>query len=209
MAISPILTSIQRPEDAINAALKKIGYPIRLDQMKEGSAASVAATYVYGQTRDALLVRLEPGFARRYTNLTMIEVSPVPGYNPVQTFNPAVNPPPMFRYAYTYPIDALAILSLMTAPFLIPNMSPRAAAFSVFDNYTTTPSTKLIATDLAGAIACYVGRETNPQVWDALFCAALIDDLAEALRPVLGTKQDPGAMTEAGRDTDAARHERG
>lgn len=214
MAIAPaqVLTSIQRPEDAVNASLVKIGYPIRLDQMMEGSEASIAAVRIYGQTRDALLVRLEPKFARRDAPLVLaVKTAPVPGYNPMQMFDPTIHPPLPWRYAYPYPGDALQVLSLQPQPVLLTGMSPRAVAWQDAEDYTVNPSMKLVLTDLPmGVVATYTGRETNPRVWDATFCRALIDELAEALKPLLGGKSAPadGAAT-AARDTAIARHERG
>jgi hypothetical protein len=213
MSIAPaqILTSIQRPEDAVNAALVKIGYPIRLDQMMEGSAASIAAVRVYGQTRDDLMIRLEPKFARRDAALQLLKAAPVPGYNPMQMFDPAAHPPLPWRYAYAYPVDALQILSLQPQPFLLTGMSPRAVPWQLAEDYTVSPVRKLVLTDLPmGVVATYTGRETNPRVWDAVFCRALIDELADALRPVLMPKvPDAGAAAVAVRDAAGARHERG
>ncbi len=213
MAIAPaqVITSIQRPEDAVNYALVKIGYPIRLDQMMEGSEASIAAVRVYGQTRDDLLLRLEPKFARRDTVLTLLKAAPVPGYNPLQTFDPTIHPPLPWRFAYAYPSDALQVLSLQPQPTLLASMSPRAVAWQDAEDYTTNPTTRLILTDLPmGVVATYTGRETNPRAWDATFCRALIDELADALKPLLGGKgaaADGAAV--AARDVATARHERG
>jgi hypothetical protein len=210
IAPAPILTSIQRPEDAINAALVKIGYPIRLDQMMEGSVASIAAVRIYGQTRDDLLVRLEPKFARRDIALTLIRAAPVPGYNPGQPFDPAVHPPLPWRFAYAYPSDALQILSLQRQPLLLPVMSPIAVSWQIAEDYTNSPSTKLVVTDVpSGVVATYTGRETNPRIWDSVFCSTLIDELGESLRPVLTGKPDPGAEAMAARDVGVDRHERG
>lgn len=211
MAIAPaqVLTSIQRPEDAVNYALVKIGYPTRLDQMMEGSVASIAAVRVYGQTRDDLLVRLEPKFARRDRVLTLLKAAPIPGYNPLQPFDPTIHPPLPWRYAYAYPGDVLQVLSVQFPPVLLTGMSPRAAAWQDAEDDTTNPSTRLVLTDLPmGVVATCTGRETNPRVWDSTFCTALIDALAEALRPLLAPKS-PDTSAMAARDMTVARHERG
>lgn len=180
-----ILTSIQCPEDAVNAALIRIGYPIKVNQMAEGSRAAIAARQIFGQTRDDLLRKGNFGFSRRDATLQLLKVSPCPGYSPIAPWNPVLNPPLPWKFQYAYPTDCLIIRSLRSAPFLLPVMSPRAVRWSVSDDDTVTPDTKVILSDLVNAICTYTARVTTPAVWESSFCETFIDALAKSLAPAL------------------------
>jgi hypothetical protein len=57
--------SVQRPEDAVNAALAAIGYTLRVNSLVDGTRAANLALQIYGQTRDELMRQSDWGFAER------------------------------------------------------------------------------------------------------------------------------------------------
>jgi hypothetical protein len=205
--VTPILTSVQTPEDLINAALVRIGYPITVDQMMEGSRASRAAVRIYGQTRDEMLRKQDYGFAVRQANLTKLKVAPAGGYNPFTPFNPAIHPPLPWGYEYAYPIDCLQLLSLRRPPIVFPVLSPRAVVWSIRNDNSTNPAQKVILTNLDQAVITYTARVTDLTVWDAATIEALISAVATRLAPALGKMEfEKSQEIDHARDESSAVH---
>jgi hypothetical protein len=180
-----ILTSIQSPEDAINAALIRIGFTRRIDQIYEGTPAARAAVLIYGQTRDDILRTGDYRFAVRQAALVKLKAAPAGGYSPMTPWSAAQYPAVPWIYSYAYPIDCLRLLSLRTAPMIVPVSSPRAVTWSIDNDNSYTPPQKVILTNLGGALATYTARVTDLALWDAAAVEALIDALATNLAPAL------------------------
>jgi hypothetical protein len=191
-----ILTSIQRPEDAVNAALTRIGFSRRVDQMYEGTPAARAALLIYGQTRDDILRNGDYRFAIRQVQLTELKAAPPGGYNPFTPWTAAQYPALPWMYSYAYPTDCLQLKSLRTAPIILPVVSPRAVTWSIDNDNSYQPAQKVILTNLYAAVATYTARVTDLTVWDAASIEAFIDALAQLLAPVL-SKIDSQKIEEA------------
>lgn len=184
---------ISSPEDCINEALVEIAYPQRIGDIYEGSPAANAALEIYSQTRDEILGAGEWPFARRANvTLALLKGPPPPGgYSAAAPWAPTY-PPPNWAYEYAYPSDMIDLRSVYIAR-PIPNFAPRAALWRV-DNDNSgvdaadAPMTqqKVILSNLAGAMATYIGRVTNPLLWPPDFTALLIKRLAEKLARQLG-----------------------
>jgi hypothetical protein len=180
-----IQTSIKTPVDAVNAALVRIGHTFRVGSLYDGSAAAKAALDIYGQTRDDLLREMRPGFASRQISLTLQKTAPVGGYVPPVIWNPQDYPQQPWIFQYMFPDDALLIGSVRPSAIMVPVFLPTAKLFSVSNDNTFDLPQKVILCNVSGAIATYVGRVTDPSVWEASFAEALIASLARRLTVAL------------------------
>jgi hypothetical protein len=175
--------ALSSPEDICNLALREIGWPRPIGSIFEGSPAARAALDVYSETRDEVIRTGIWPFARRDAVLTLLKGPPPPGgYNVVQPWS-SFYPLPPYAYEYGYPSDALEITAIIRPPGLLPDLDPKPANFTVANDQVTiggvaTP-TRVVLTNVGGAIAIYKGRVTNPLSWPPDF----IGTLAAALKP--------------------------
>lgn len=181
-------TSVQRPEDAINAALVRIGYPRRVDQAFEGTRAARAAVLIYGQTRDQLLRDGDWGFAERNMTMALLKSAPQGGYFPPNVWTPAFPPLPWF-FEYSYPADCLKVRAVKATPVLLPNYDPQTNAFTEANDDSYAPAVKVILCNVPAAQLVYTGRITDPTVWEPSFVEALIAALADRLAAALGSER--------------------
>jgi hypothetical protein len=121
--------SVQRPEDAVNAALAHIGYTLRVNSLVDGTHAAAIALTIYGQTRDEILRDGDWGFAERSVAATLLKAAPasyVPGITP---WDPANYPILNARFEYAYPDDCLKLRSVKPVPVFVPNFDPQPHSF--------------------------------------------------------------------------------
>ena len=177
-------SSLQTPADVVNNALVRIGHPLRVGSLYDGSTAAKRALDVYGQTRDQLLRDLTPGFAQRDTALTLLKSAPPDGYVPPNTWSTAYPPQP-FIYEYAYPGDCLRVGALKSGIGVIPRPLPTPKVYRVQNDNSLAPPQKVILCYVGSAILTYIGRVTDPTTWEAAFaeslCAALSRRLSVAL----------------------------
>ena len=175
-------TPLQTPEDVCNYALRRIGYPMSINNLLDGSRASMALLKVYGQTRDALLTEIDWDFAERSIGGTLQKQAP-------QSYvtTPWTNAYPClpWRYQYAFPSDGLKIRGVKNQPVSIWDFDPRYNRFSVDNDNTLSPAQKVVLTNVASAIIIYTGQITNPNDWSPSFLDALADRLGQAAAPVL------------------------
>ena len=196
------LTSQATPADIVNLALVRIGYPLRIGHLYDGSAAAKQALTVYAQTRDAQLRELEPGFAQRDFPLVLLKTAPQGGYVPPRAWNPATDPPVPWTFEYQYPADCLKVRALKTPPVFVPNPLPGPKLYRLAnDNLpippATTPPGQVILTNLANAVLTYVGRTTDPNTWEPIFIESLVAALARRLTVALA---DPRLLEAEAKD---------
>ncbi|HLX18468.1 MAG TPA: hypothetical protein VKS24_25045 [Bradyrhizobium sp.] len=192
-------------EQIVNQALYAIGYPRRIGNIYEGTAAARAALEVYGQTRDEVLSAQDWPFARAggALPLTLLKGPPPPGgYSPLQPWSP-IYPAAGFLYEYAYPADCLELRAVIAPPLALPNLDPKAVSWRLDNDATPVlsgpytqfpaapptvsgPPQKVILTNQGSALAVYRRRITNPSLWtDQLFVAMFIAALASKLSLVL------------------------
>lgn len=185
-------------EDIINQALVEAGSRRRIADIYEGTDVSIAALEIYAQTRDELLDAGEWPLARRSNvTLTLLKGPPPPGgYNPATPWAPTY-PPPGWLYEYAYPDDMLDLRSVSWPPMLMFDLDPRPAVFridndnSLVDNAgAATTQKKVILTNVAGAIATYIGQVTEPGLWEPGFTRSLVEKLAKRLGRRLGLGEE-------------------
>lgn len=171
------------PEDVVNQALRRIGHPTPVGYLLEGTPAARAAVEVYGQTRDNLLRDADWDFARQSALLVQQKTAPVGGYGYANPWTSAFPPVP-WLYQYAYPTGCLMVRSVRPTPTLLLSFRPQPNIFVIADDPTVTPS-KVILTNLAGAVAVYTGQIIDPTLWNASFTEALIAALATRLQAAL------------------------
>lgn len=171
------------PEQLVNLALRRIGYTPPIGYIFEGSPAARAAVEIYGQTRDELLREADWDFARQSVGLDLLKTAPTGGYGWANPWSNEFPPLPWF-YEYSYPAGCLLVRSVRPTPTLLAVFDPQPNVFVVADDPSVTPS-KVILTNLAGAVAVYTGRITDPTLWNSSFTEALVAALATRLQAAL------------------------
>ena len=157
-------TSVSSPEDVINLALARIGYPKRIGSIYDGNLPAKLSLAIYAQTRDAVLRSADWGFACKTTALV----------------NSGQTPPPPWAYSYTYPTDALKIRDLIISAF--DPLNPLPSRWVVQNDPTAG---KVIVTAAPYVDVVYTVKSTNPAYWESAFVEALAAALGRRLAPVL------------------------
>lgn len=180
------------PEALVNLALRRIGYPTPIGDMFEGSPASRVAVEIYGQTRDELMRGADWDFARQSAALTLQKTAPPNGYGYNVPWTEAYPPVP-WVYQYAYPSQCLMVRSVRPTPGIMAEFDPQPNIFTLADDPGPPPA-KVVLTNLAGAVAVFTGRVTNPTLWNHSFTEAIIAALATRLQAALAP--EPNANKE-------------
>lgn len=182
--------SVRRPEDVVNIALERIGFPLRVANLYEGSKHADAALDVYGQTRDEMLRRSDWGFAERNLSPTLLKSAPPAGYVAgITPWDPALYPPLDARFEYEYPADCLKVRAIKPAPIFVPNFDPQPHAFRIANDSSYTPARRVILCNVENAVLTYTGQVTDPSTWEPGFVEALAAALARRLAIALAPLQ--------------------
>ncbi len=171
--------------DIVNASLVRIGWRQEVASLYDGSAAAQLALNIYGQTRDELLRKMNPGFAQRNAVLTLLKSAPdsyIPGVNP---WDPTVNPPVNWLFEYAYPDSCLKVRAVKPTPLFFPNVDPQDNIFSIDNDNYLNPAQRVILCNVPNALVVYIGRVTDPATMDVGFIEALTQALGERLAPGL------------------------
>lgn len=180
--------SLQSVEDVVNAALDVIGYDRRVGDIFEGTRASKVALDLYGETRDALLRKMRPGFANRDVTLTALKTAPAGGYSVGTPWTNAY-PPPSWQYEYPYPSDCLEVLYLQSTQNPIPNNNPLPQRFKIYNDQAENPVVRTILSNLSPAVLIYTGQVTDMTTWDASFVDLMVAALAKKFTVALVKNQ--------------------
>lgn len=138
--------------DICNRALSRLGTRATISALDENSAEARTASIWYAATRDVLLRSHDWNFARRRVVLAEQGAAPT-GW--------------AFRYAF--PTDCIRLLRLASAT---PNVS--SVRFEVAGDATS----RFVLCDEPAAQAVYTARVDDPNLYDAGFASALVDQLA-------------------------------
>ncbi len=159
-----------------NRALYSIGVENPITSLDEGSAESTILNACYEQVRDSLLRAFPWGFALRIATLE----------------EPSDETHPSWDYVYTYPSNCLRVTRLLTETssssvdedddssiIVSETLAERLRSSNpIRFEIGATASGRRVYTDLEDAYAEYIYQETDPLMWDALFCEAFIAQLA-------------------------------
>ncbi len=178
---------LSTPADAVNAALVRIGYKLRVGNLYDGSAAAKKSLDIYGQTRDELLSQNDWVFAERNVALTLLKSAPVQGYVPPNGWDPALYPPIPYRYSYGYPGDCLKVRAVKPTPIFIPDYDPQPFVYATPNDNSYTPARRVICTMIPASLLVYTGQVTDLTTWDADFTELFVDALGRRLAPSLAS----------------------
>lgn len=184
--------------DIVNRALAAISARSTIvDVDTENSPEARLARTLYDATRDTMLRAAPWGFAKATEYLSLLKAAPGTPQNPsaATAWDPATMPPPPWLYEYAYPSNCLMVryipgtanIDAGTTPLIFPygNYVPSlgslnsAVRFEIrsgqdaLGNAATT-----IVVDVSDAIAVFVRRVDNENLWDASFQEAMVLALA-------------------------------
>jgi len=181
-----MVASVNSVADIINNSLVRIGWKQPIANLYDGSAASQLALQIFGQTRDELLRKMEPGFSMCNAAMTLLKAAPPGGYIPgVTPWDPTLYPPVSWLFEYSYPGDCLKVRAVKPTPMFFPNVDPQPNVFSIDNDNTYTPPQRVILCNVADALLVYTRRVTSPLNMDVGFLEALAETLGERLAPGL------------------------
>jgi len=176
-----------KPEDIVNNALEVIGHPQRIASFWDGSPEALVARDMWSETRDALLVRTQPDWAREDLALEVLKAAP--SYYDEQTpWIAGLYPDLPWLYEYAQPEECLVPLALKPRPHTLPVWRPRAMRFRVKTGSDQTYV--LLGNDPAPILTCIVHTH-DPGVWYEDFIELMIVTLAKKFDRLFGDKQRP------------------
>lgn len=153
--------------DICNRALSRLGTRATIAALDENSIEARTASIWYAATRDTLLRAHDWNFARRRVVLAEQGIAPT-GW--------------IFRYAL--PADCIRLLRLASA-----NHELRAPRFEVAADVTS----RFVLCDEPVAEAVYTARVNDPNLYDAGFASALVDQLAAHIAYPITQKTETAA----------------
>ncbi len=177
--------AVQNPADAVNVALARLGYKLRVGSLYDGSAAAKKALDIYAQTRDTLLRDGDWPFAERNVAGTLLKQAPVGGYFPPNVWSTAYPPLP-WNYEYAYLSDCLDVRAVKPTPIFVPNFDPQPNIFAVANDTGFTPPQRVILSNVPNAIIVYTGQVTDPLTWPPDFVEEFAAALARRLAVFVG-----------------------
>lgn len=166
--------SVSSVEDVVNLALADIGWPQRVGSVFDGTAAAKLALNLFSESRDEVLYSQPWLFAKRSASLgAATKTAPAGGYTGATQWS-ATYPAMPWQYEYAFPADAIKILEIQPNNLPIPNYDPTPNPFEVVNEQSTSPSTRVILTNLPNAVGFYTGQVTNMSAWTQDFINAVV-----------------------------------
>jgi len=184
-------------ESVVNQALDRIGYKRHIGSIWDGSTAARVALNAWAETRDALLVRTKPEWARDDVPLEVLKRAP-PYYDEQTPWDPVLHPDLPWLYEYAQPDNCLVPLALKPRPHTLPVWRPHAMRFRV---KTDESNYVLLGNDPAPILTCIVHTH-DPDVWYEDFKEVMIVTLAKKFEVALG---HPTAKQQEPKDANDAR----
>ena len=185
------------PEDIVNNSLEIIGHPHRIGSFYDGSFEAVVARDMWGETRDALLVRTQPDWAREDVALDILKTAP-PYYDEQTPWEAGVHPDLPWLYEYEQPETCLVPLALKPRPHTLPVWRPRHMRFRVKTGADQTYV--LLGNDPAPILTCIVHTH-DPALWYEDFIELMTMTLAKKFEALFGAHKP---MPEGKRDANNA-----
>lgn len=176
---------ITSPADVANLALQRIGYPGRIGNLFDGSAAAKDVLDVYSQTRDDALRSGDWPFASRTAIAALLKSAPTGGYIPPNGWDPTLHPAQPWGFSYTYPDDCLEVRACKPSVFFTPNFAPQYYPFAIANDNGYTPARRVVLSNVASALLIYTAQVTDPSQWPPDFVEAFAADLGQRLAPAL------------------------
>lgn len=176
-----------KPEDIVNNSLELIGHPKRIASFWDGSPEALVARDMWSETRDALLVRIQPEWARDDVELVISKTAP-PYYDEQTPWVAGVYPDLPWLYEYVQPETCLVPLALKPRPHTLPVWRPHAMRFRVKTGSDKTYV--LLGNDPAPILTCIV-HTNDPAVWYEDFIELMTITMAKKFERLFGNKSQP------------------
>lgn len=169
-------------ESVVNQALDQIGYGRHIGSIMEGTLPARVALDLWAQTRDSLLNKLEPNWARRDAKLVVFKQAPnISGgtaeYDVLTPWSDTYPPLP-WLYEYAVPTDCIKPLQIKTQVLFLPIWRPRAQLY----RYVITDVGESILANTPDAILTYIYKVLNPDSWYDDFRDMMIQLLAQKMQ---------------------------
>jgi hypothetical protein len=187
-------------EGVCNQALDLIGYRRHITNIWDGSKAARIALNTWAETRDALLSKQQPRWAKRDDQLILLRSAPEFHYTEVD-WTPAYPDLP-WLYEYDTPVGCLVPLQVKPRLVVLPNWRPRPVSFRTKQNNTDHKYT--ILTNQVNAVLTCIYSVHDPDEWDAEFTEAMIQVLARKFQVGMGERQPQRQQQEGQQDANAA-----
>ena len=161
-----------------NMALAKIGQP-QITAIEENSQSARQCRIHLELDRDAVMSSFPWTFATNIERaVQVLNETPAPGYS----------------FTYKKPPDALRIIRLVNPAASLSRVSEYDAQTESYREIISGDKI-LIYSNIHGALIEYIRRVSDPTLWDALFCDALVLKLAMSLYSALtGRGQRTGEL---------------
>lgn len=169
--------------DVVNNAFDLIGHPVRIASFYEGTDEAIVARDLYAETRDALLVKTQPEWAREDVALTVLKSAPPYGYDEQTPWVADLYPDLPWLYEYAQPDTCLVPLCLKPRAHTLPVWRPRAMRFRVKTGADSTYV--LLGNDRSPILTCIVHTH-DPSLWYEDFTELVIMTLAKKLEGRFG-----------------------
>lgn len=158
--------ALTSPEDALNDALRQIGYKLRVASVYDGSEAANAALDLYSQTLDAVLRTADWNFAQAFMSPTLS----------------GQTAPPPWSYEYHYPTDCIRVRNVFFPTYLADRNNPLPSRWTIGNN---TPGNKVLWTTAVTPRIVYTKQVIDPTKWEPLFAEGFMAQLGAKLAPLL------------------------
>jgi hypothetical protein len=177
-----VTSSVQSPADVINLSLVMLGHPGRVGNLYDGSMPAKKALDIYAETRDEVLRVKDWAFAlRQVAGVTTSPLTTVSGW----------------AYSWNYPSDCLRVRSVAPLTIAAADYDPQPVLWTIFNDQTQSPPTKVILSQITPVKINYVGQITDMTTWEPLFVNALVQALCAKLGPSLRNEIAPQINVEA------------
>lgn len=184
-------------ESIVNQALDIAGYKRHIGSIWDGSRAARVALDMWAETRDALLVKLQPDWARQDAALSPIKTAA--DYSSV-VWTASIHPDLPWLYEYGQPPTCLVPLQLK--PRALPEWRPRDMRFRI---KSSGAAYTLLGNEPYPVLTCIV-ESPDPEGWYEDFTELMVETLAKKFQVALGhgaPRQE--AQSEGGERGNAAR----
>lgn len=175
--------SVSSPADIVNLALVRIGHPLRIGSLFEGSPAAKKALDIYAQTRDEMLREQNPGFASRDLSMILLKSAPYPIYPAGQWNN--TFPPLPWLFEYQLPGDFIKVRAVKPSPLTLPVLLPAPKVWRLANDNALVPPQQVLLCNVPSAILVYTAQITDPAAMEPLFIESLAAALARRLTVAL------------------------
>lgn len=174
-------------ESICNQALDIVGYKRHIGSIWDGSRAARIALNAWAETRDALLVKMQPDWARQDTPLLVIKTAPNYSITP---WTASLHPDLPWLYEYSQPSTCLVPLAIKPRPATLPVWRPRDARFRI---KAAGPTYTLLGNDPAPILTCIV-EAPDVETWYQDFAELMVEMLAKKFQTALGHGAPPQAQ---------------